>query len=70
MGSKVSENGGGGKGKREGGREGRGVPGCPRDDDEYGRGMAIIAALADKFGHDAVPAGQVVWAEVTWLDAE
>jgi anti-sigma regulatory factor (Ser/Thr protein kinase) len=43
--------------------------GCPRDDDEYGRGMAIIAALADKFGHDAAPAGQVVWAEVTWLEA-
>jgi hypothetical protein len=42
----------------------------PRDDDEYGRGMAIIAALADKLGHDAAPAGQVVWAEVTWLDAE
>jgi hypothetical protein len=32
--------------------------------------MAIIAALADKLGHDAAPAGQVVWAEVTWLDAE
>jgi anti-sigma regulatory factor (Ser/Thr protein kinase) len=43
--------------------------GCPRDDDEYGRGMAIIAALADKFGHDATPAGQVVWAEVSWLEA-
>jgi anti-sigma regulatory factor (Ser/Thr protein kinase) len=41
-------------------------PGCARDDDEYGRGMAIIAALADKFGHDAAPEGQTVWAETGW----
>lgn len=36
---------------------------------EYGRGLAIIAALAEKFGHDAGPDGQVVWAEVTWSEA-
>jgi hypothetical protein len=42
--------------------------GYQRDDDEYGRGLAIIAALADKFGHDAAPAGQTVWAEIGWSD--
>ena len=39
-----------------------------RPDDEYGRGLAIVAALADKFGHDATPAGQTLWAEVHWPD--
>jgi anti-sigma regulatory factor (Ser/Thr protein kinase) len=41
-------------------------PGEARSDDEYGRGMAIIAALADKFGHDVSATGQTVWAEVGW----
>ena len=36
------------------------------DDDEYGRGLAIVAALADKLGHDVRAGGQVVWAEVSW----
>jgi len=36
------------------------------DDDEYGRGLAIVAALADKLGHDIRVGGQTVWAEVTW----
>jgi anti-sigma regulatory factor (Ser/Thr protein kinase) len=36
------------------------------DDDEYGRGLAIVAALADKFGHDVRTGGQTVWAEVEW----
>jgi serine/threonine-protein kinase RsbW len=44
----------------------------PRDDrgaeDEYGRGLAIVAALAEKFGHDATPTGQTLWAEVHWPD--
>jgi anti-sigma regulatory factor (Ser/Thr protein kinase) len=35
-------------------------------DDEYGRGMAIIAAVADKFGHAVDASGQTVWAEVCW----
>jgi anti-sigma regulatory factor (Ser/Thr protein kinase) len=42
---------------------------APRDgsaDDEYGRGLAIIAALADKLGHDIRVGGQTVWAEVNW----
>jgi|HubBroStandDraft_6_1064221.scaffolds.fasta_scaffold815811_1 anti-sigma regulatory factor (Ser/Thr protein kinase) len=39
-----------------------------RPDDEYGRGLAIIAMLADKFGHDATPGGQTLWAEVHWPD--
>ena len=36
------------------------------DEAEYGRGLAIVGALADKFGHDAGTDGQTVWAEVTW----
>jgi anti-sigma regulatory factor (Ser/Thr protein kinase) len=39
----------------------------PHDDEldaEYGRGLAIIDALADKFGHDVTASGQTVWAEV------
>ena len=36
------------------------------DENEYGRGLAIVGALADKFGHDAGTDGQTVWAEVTW----
>jgi anti-sigma regulatory factor (Ser/Thr protein kinase) len=36
------------------------------DDDEYPRGLAIIAALADKLGHDICPSGQTIWAEVVW----
>jgi len=38
----------------------------PGDEAEYGRGLAIVAALADKFGHDAGTEGQTAWAEVTW----
>jgi anti-sigma regulatory factor (Ser/Thr protein kinase) len=37
-------------------------------DAEYGRGLAIIAALADKFGHNVNANGQTMWAEVSWLD--
>jgi anti-sigma regulatory factor (Ser/Thr protein kinase) len=37
-------------------------------DDEYGRGLTIVAALAERFGHDADSSGaQTAWAEVTWL---
>jgi hypothetical protein len=36
------------------------------DDDEYGRGLAIVAALAGKLGHDVRAAGQTMWAEVAW----
>jgi anti-sigma regulatory factor (Ser/Thr protein kinase) len=35
------------------------------DDDEYGRGLAIVAALADTLGHDICASGQTIWAEVT-----
>ncbi len=38
----------------------------PSDDDAYGRGLAIAAALADKLGHDVRAACQTAWAEVTW----
>jgi anti-sigma regulatory factor (Ser/Thr protein kinase) len=36
---------------------------------EYGRGLAIVAALADKLGHDITASGQTVWAEADWTDA-
>ncbi len=41
----------------------------PGDSDpgaEYGRGLAIIVAVADKFGHDVHAGGQTLWAEVAW----
>jgi serine/threonine-protein kinase RsbW len=44
----------------------------PLDDDcdsvaEYGRGLAIVAALADEIGQGAAAGDtQIVWAEVTW----
>jgi anti-sigma regulatory factor (Ser/Thr protein kinase) len=37
---------------------------------EYGRGLAIIVALADKFGHDVHAGGQTLWAEVAWPDTD
>lgn len=37
-------------------------------DAEYGRGLAIVAALADKLGHDITASGQTVWAEAAWTD--
>jgi anti-sigma regulatory factor (Ser/Thr protein kinase) len=39
-------------------------------DDEYGRGMVIIEALADNFGRDASADGQTCWAEIYWTDAQ
>lgn len=36
-------------------------------DAEYGRGLAIVAALADKFGHDVTLDGQTMWAQVGWI---
>jgi anti-sigma regulatory factor (Ser/Thr protein kinase) len=38
-------------------------------DAEYGRGLAIVAALADKFGHDVTAEGQTMWAETGWAEA-
>jgi anti-sigma regulatory factor (Ser/Thr protein kinase) len=42
------------------------APGDNNMSDEYGRGLMIVAALADRFGHDADEFGQTVWAEVSW----
>ncbi|OFE15871.1 hypothetical protein BA895_04995 [Humibacillus sp. DSM 29435] len=36
----------------------------PLEHDEGGRGVAIIDALSDSWGADALPSGKVVWAEV------
>ncbi len=38
-------------------------------DAEYGRGLAIVAALADKLGHDITSSGQTVWAEAAWTES-
>jgi anti-sigma regulatory factor (Ser/Thr protein kinase) len=38
-------------------------------DDEYGRGIVIVAALADKFGRGGTAGGQTCWAEVYWTDS-
>ena len=40
----------------------------PGTDDEYGRGMVIVAALADKYGRDTTADGQTCWAEMYWSD--
>ena len=37
-------------------------------DDEYGRGLAIVASITDKFGHDATATGQTLWAKIHWDD--
>ena len=45
----------------------------PSDGDpgaEYGHGLAIIAVVADKFGHDVHADGQTLWAEVGWPDTD
>jgi anti-sigma regulatory factor (Ser/Thr protein kinase) len=36
------------------------------DDDECGRGLAIVHLIADRAGHEPAPGGQVCWAEVRW----
>ena len=48
---------------------GTGVWSAPEGQDhdaEYGRGLEIVAIVADKLGHDIGPACQVMWAEVLW----
>jgi anti-sigma regulatory factor (Ser/Thr protein kinase) len=35
------------------------------DDEEYGRGLAIVRLLADRTGHEPAPGGQVCWAEIS-----
>jgi anti-sigma regulatory factor (Ser/Thr protein kinase) len=45
-------------------------PGDGNPGAEYGRGLAIIAAIADKFGHDVRPDGQALWAEIAWPDTD
>jgi hypothetical protein len=44
------------------------APQGPDLDAEYGRGLAIVAALADKLGHDITAGGQTVWAEAGWTN--
>lgn len=37
-------------------------------DAEYGRGLAIVAALANKLGHHITATGQTIWAETDWTE--
>ncbi|WP_267900383.1 ATP-binding protein [Actinomadura spongiicola] len=36
---------------------------------DYGRGLILVDALADKVGHDITATGQTMWAELTWTEA-
>jgi anti-sigma regulatory factor (Ser/Thr protein kinase) len=45
------------------------LPEDTRLDDEFGRGLVIVAALADKMGHDVTLGGETSWAEITWPSA-
>ena len=36
------------------------------EQDECGRGLVIVNALADRAGHEPVAGGQVSWAEIRW----
>lgn len=38
----------------------------PEEEEEFGRGLAIVTALSDGMGHQVDPAGQIAWAELTW----
>jgi hypothetical protein len=41
-------------------------PGCRRDaDDETGRGLTVVAALAERWGWQPGPFGKVVWCELS-----
>lgn len=41
-------------------------PGPTGAEDERGRGLVIVGALADRTGHEPVAGGQVSWAEFHW----
>lgn len=36
------------------------------EEEESGRGLQIVVALADKVGHEVTDSGQTVWAELHW----
>ena len=36
---------------------------------DYGRGLVLVDALADKVGHDVAEDGQTLWAELTWSES-
>lgn len=41
-------------------------PGPTGEQDECGRGLVIVNALADRAGHEPAAGGQVSWAELRW----
>ncbi|GLZ14054.1 ATP-binding protein [Actinomadura sp. NBRC 104425] len=44
-------------------------PGMPDETAEYGRGLLIVEACADNFGHVVDTDGQTMWAEFIWRDS-
>jgi anti-sigma regulatory factor (Ser/Thr protein kinase) len=43
-----------------------GEPARSSQEDECGRGLIIVEALADRAGREPAPGGQIAWAELTW----
>lgn len=44
-------------------------PQQPQDletEDEFGRGLLVVTAVADRWGHDRDPAGSTTWSELGW----
>lgn len=50
------------------------APLAPEDESfgprESGRGLLIVDALADKWGHDSTPEGRLLWWAELWMDEE
>ncbi|MFJ3097938.1 ATP-binding protein [Streptomyces hydrogenans] len=46
------------------------VPAPQGDDEEHGRGLALVAALADRWGTERVVTGKRVWAEIDTTKAD
>ncbi|MFJ3962278.1 ATP-binding protein [Streptomyces sp. NPDC090036] len=44
--------------------ERRPVPRLPANDEQYGRGLHIVSALAERWGTSALVVGKTVWAEL------
>ncbi|MFJ2019614.1 ATP-binding protein [Streptomyces nodosus] len=44
-------------------------PGLPGAGEESGRGLFLVAAMADRYGAEPTPTGKRSWAEITVIDA-
>lgn len=50
----------------DGGAAGAPAAGHPGPDAETGRGLALVASLAVRWGHEGGPAGRAVWFLLLW----